>query len=94
MQFVKFILPFQKHERKVKIIWMPRIGQFLNTTFEFSITRAYLHDNGYSLIWMRFSTLSFLFYTAGHQSFQNKTGLAITVNLTASKRKEGSSHCL
>ena len=46
-------------------------------------------DNGLPLIWMRFSTLVFLFCTARQQTFQNKTGLSIPVNLTHPKEKTG-----
>ena len=37
---------------------------------------------------------NFSFFIKTKQNFQNKTGLSIPVNLNASKRKEGKSHCL
>ena len=61
---------------------------------DFLIQNSLTLDNGSSLIWMHFSTLVFLLCTARKQTFQNKTGVSIPVNLTISKRKEGSSHCL
>ena len=52
-------------------------------------------DDGYPLIWMRFSTSVFLFcFKSLFVVFLNKTGLSNPVNLKASKRKEGRSHRL
>ena len=51
-------------------------------------------DDGYPLMWMRFSTLVFLFCLKKKFVVFLKTRLFIQVYSNASKRKEGSSHHL